>query len=78
MPGDHAAETVARNAMVHELRRLPVRQRAVLVLRFYEGWSEAEIATALGCSPGTVKTHAARGLARLRTQLALIEDGGTR
>lgn len=75
-PGDHAADTVTRSAMLHELRQLPTRQRAVLVLRFYEGWSEAEIAAALGCSPGTVKTHAARGLARLRTQLTQVENGG--
>jgi RNA polymerase sigma-70 factor (sigma-E family) len=68
--GDHTPDTVARGAMLHELAQLPPRQRAVLVLRYYEGWSEAEIATALGCSAGTVKTHAARGLARLRDQLA--------
>jgi RNA polymerase sigma factor (sigma-70 family) len=48
------------------LTRLPDRQRAVLVLRYYAGWSEAEIADALGCRPGTVKSLAARGLAALR------------
>jgi RNA polymerase sigma factor (sigma-70 family) len=56
--------------MLRELARLPHRQRAVLVLRYYEGWSENEIAAALGCSPGTVKTHAARGLSRLQQRLA--------
>lgn len=45
---------------------LPERQRAVLVLRYYEGMSEAEIASVLGCRPGTVKSLAHRGLERLR------------
>jgi RNA polymerase sigma factor (sigma-70 family) len=54
---DHLADSLAR---------LPDRQRAVLVLRYYVGWSEADIADALGCRPGTVKSLAARGLAALR------------
>lgn len=66
---DPVGEAVARVAMLRELARLPHRQRAVLVLRYYEGWSEAEIAGALGCSAGTVKTHAARGLARLQERV---------
>ncbi|HXQ59422.1 MAG TPA: sigma-70 family RNA polymerase sigma factor [Acidimicrobiales bacterium] len=52
------------------LQRLPYRWRAVLVLRYWADWSEREIATALGCRPGTVKTLAARGLARLRKELS--------
>lgn len=52
------------------LTRLPARQRAVLVLRFYEDRPEAEIAVLLGCRPGTVKSLAARGLARLRRELS--------
>lgn len=51
------------------LGRLPHRQRAVLVLRYYEGLSESEIAVALGCRPGTVKSLAHRGLAALREVL---------
>jgi RNA polymerase sigma-70 factor (sigma-E family) len=51
------------------LGALPARQRAVLVLRYYEELSEAQIADALGCSPGTVKSHASRALATLRSQL---------
>ena len=49
---------------------LPYRQRAVLVLRYWGDWSEVEIADALGCRPGTVKTLASRGLARLRREIA--------
>ncbi|MHB1535220.1 MAG: RNA polymerase sigma factor [Acidimicrobiales bacterium] len=52
------------------LGRLPARQRAVLVLRYYLDLSEAEIARTLGCRPGTVKAHASKALARLRKELA--------
>lgn len=44
---------------------LPFRQRTVIVLRYYEDLSEAEIAAALGCRPGTVKSLASRALAQL-------------
>jgi RNA polymerase sigma-70 factor (sigma-E family) len=57
---------VLRDLLVRELRRLPPRQRAVLVLRYWEDLSEAQIAALLGCSAGTVKSQAAKGLARLR------------
>lgn len=49
--------------------RLSPMQRATVVLLYYEGLSEAEIAEYLGCSIGSVKTHVARGLRRLRTVL---------
>lgn len=52
------------------LTRLPPRQRAVLVLPFYDDLSEAEIARVLGCRPGTVKSLSSRGLDRLRKDLA--------
>lgn len=55
-----------RAAVLAALRRLPLGQRQVVVLRYYEGMSEAEIATALGVSAGTVKSRAARALAALR------------
>lgn len=48
------------------LGELPRRQRAVLVLRYYSDFSEQQIADALGCSTGTVKSQASRGLATLR------------
>lgn len=51
------------------LRRLPDRQRAALVLRFYEDLPEAEIAQLIGCRPGTVKSLLHRGLASTRKAL---------
>jgi RNA polymerase sigma-70 factor (sigma-E family) len=58
-------------------RRLPPRQQAVLVLRYYEDLSEAEIARVLGIPVGTVKTLARRGLARLRRNLDATTQGDT-
>lgn len=52
------------------IRALPIRQRAVIVLRYYGDLSEVEIADALGCSIGTVKSHTHRAMARLATTLA--------
>ncbi|MFY9915937.1 MAG: SigE family RNA polymerase sigma factor [Nocardioidaceae bacterium] len=48
---------------------LPTRQRAVVVLRYYSGLTEAEIAEALGCAPGTVKSTASAALKHLRDQM---------
>jgi RNA polymerase sigma-70 factor (sigma-E family) len=58
-----------RDVVVHALRRLPLRQRAVLVLRFYDDLPEREVANILGLSVGTVKSHSARGLERIRAEL---------
>lgn len=57
---DHLADAVAR---------LPFRQRAVVVLRYYADLSEAEIADALDCRPGTVKSLASRALATLSKEI---------
>ena len=62
-----------RRGLWPALLALPAQQRAVLVLRYFEDLTEAEIAAVLGCSPGAVKTHAARGLDRLRRSMALEE-----
>jgi RNA polymerase sigma-70 factor (sigma-E family) len=60
--------------MLAALRRLPPRQREVLVLRFYLDLSEVEIARTLGISGGSVKTHAHRGLAALADRIDHEED----
>ena len=67
-----------RHALIDALAQLPPRQRAVLVLRYWEQYSELESAELLGCSVGTVKSTASRGLARLRELTAtwVLEDAG--
>ncbi len=65
--GDRTAESVAdRTSVWAAVRDLPPRQRAVIVLRYYEDLSEREIADILGCAPGTVKSQASDALAALR------------
>jgi RNA polymerase sigma-70 factor (sigma-E family) len=65
-----------RHALIKALTMVPPKQRAVLVLRYWEQCSEAEAADVLGCSVGTVKSNASRGLARLREITAswTVED----
>ena len=60
------AGVVERDAIWTAVQSLPARQRAVVVLRYYEDLSEAEIAEALGCSRGTVKSQASAALTALR------------
>jgi RNA polymerase sigma-70 factor (sigma-E family) len=78
LPGWDAAQQSAeheailaedRRQVLAALARLPRRRREVLVLRYWLGLSEAEIAQVLGISPGTVKSTAARGLAALARDL---------
>lgn len=60
--------------LLEALVQLPARQRAVLVLRYWEDLSEADAAELLGISRGTVKSMASRGLTRLRKVLADIDS----
>lgn len=63
-----------REDLVRALRRLPRRQREVVVMRYLADMSETESAKAIGCSIGAVKTHASRGLAALRRHLGKPSD----
>ncbi|MEJ3747645.1 SigE family RNA polymerase sigma factor [Actinomycetes bacterium KLBMP 9797] len=67
---DHAGGVALREAVVAALRAVPPRQRAAVVLRYLEDLSVAETASALDCSEGAVKSHTARGLAKLREALS--------
>ncbi|MCW3814395.1 SigE family RNA polymerase sigma factor [Micromonospora sp. DR5-3] len=64
-----------RLVMLQALAAVPPRQRAVLVLRYWEDLSVDEVAALLGCSPGTVKSQAARGLDTLRGLLEPAHSG---
>ncbi|GIE53544.1 SigE family RNA polymerase sigma factor [Actinoplanes nipponensis] len=69
VPTDHAHETAERDRIWGMLAKLPRRQRAALVLRFYEDLPDADIAEALGCAVGTVRSSISRALATLRAEL---------
>lgn len=71
---DGAALVDMRDALARLMRQLPPRQRAVIVLRYWEQRTESETAALLGCSEGTVKSAASRGLRRLR-ELATAAPG---
>ncbi|MBL0802803.1 MULTISPECIES: SigE family RNA polymerase sigma factor [Streptomyces] len=68
-----AARTEQRSLLLEALGTLPPRQRAVVVLRYWEDLSEQQAADVLGCSPGNVKSQASRGLRKLRDHPALAE-----
>ncbi|WP_149181466.1 SigE family RNA polymerase sigma factor [Streptomyces sp. TRM49041] len=75
--GDVSAVVAERSRLEAALARLPTRQRAAVVLRYYQDLPEAQVAEALGCPVGTVRSHAARGVARLRQILGdVIEPVG--
>lgn len=71
-----ADDVAERDELWRALRRLPERQRAVLVMRFYLDASDEEIGRTLGCRRGTVRSLASRALAALRTDPTL--EGGVR
>jgi len=81
VPRDEAADTVRRLVIEQALAKLPPRQRAVIVLRYFEDLSEVDAAAVRGCSVGTVKSQAHHALANLRelapelSELARHEGG---
>jgi RNA polymerase sigma-70 factor (sigma-E family) len=74
---DHAAGTALRVSLQRALLQLAPRQRAVIVLRFFEDRTEAETADLLGCSVGTVKSQGFAALARLRVICPEFASEGT-
>jgi RNA polymerase sigma-70 factor (sigma-E family) len=75
--GDDTADVDHRLLLLRALHSLPARQRAVMVLRYFEDLSEGETAALLGCSVGTVKSQAARALQRLRDDPNVASWKGT-
>ena len=71
---DHPAAYADHEQLVFELRSLPAKQRAAVVLRYYEGLSFAEIGRLLGTGENAVRSNISRALARLRVQMT--ESGG--
>lgn len=71
--GDAYADRDRADAVLQALRTLPAQQRIVLVLRYWAGLSEAQIAERLGCSAGTVKSRASRAVAFLQAS-HLLDD----
>jgi RNA polymerase sigma factor (sigma-70 family) len=67
--GDAVTAIAGRDRLQRALLLVPPRQRAAVVLRFYEDLTEAETARVMGCSVGTVKSQTAKALARLRQVL---------
>ncbi|SCK13341.1 RNA polymerase sigma-70 factor, sigma-E family [Streptomyces sp. WMMB 322] len=71
---DPAEAQAVRDALWHAVLGLPARQRAMVVLRFYEDLSEVQTAAVLGVSVGTVKSAVSRALAKLREDPQLAAD----
>lgn len=66
---DPTREHAERDEMLRRLDRLPRKQRAAVVLRFYAGMSDDEIATLLGCRPSTIRSQISRALTALRIEM---------
>lgn len=73
-PDDLAVVGDDAHQVIEALRTLPDRQRACLVLHYYEQLSVAEVAETLGISPNSVKTHCRRGLAALESKMATVDS----
>ncbi|HWJ81161.1 MAG TPA: SigE family RNA polymerase sigma factor [Nocardioides sp.] len=75
LSGPDAAEAVVTHgALVAALRTVPPRQRAAIVLRYYQDLTEQQTADAMGCSVGAVKSQVSAGLRRLRETLGPAFD----
>ncbi len=68
---DETERLATQDMLWEQVRSLPLRQRAALVLRYYEELSEAETAELLGCSVGTVKSQVSAALHKLRERVGL-------
>jgi len=73
---DPATAAGDRTELWRLLATLPRQQRAVIVLRYYEGLSDQEIADVLGCRPGTIRSYATRALATLRVEITELATSG--
>ena len=73
-PGRGVSAYDDQDQLARALAALPPRQRAVVVLRYYAGYSEAEIAMTLGCATGTVKSQASKAMHTLRRVLHTDEN----
>lgn len=71
---DHSEQVVRRQSLVAAVGALPPRQRAVVVLRYFHDYTEAQIAEALDVTTGTVKSQAAKALATLRVSEHLSSE----
>ncbi|MFE0510240.1 SigE family RNA polymerase sigma factor [Streptomyces sp. NPDC058964] len=71
--GDRISQADDRGALLKALAQLPARQREAVVLRYWEDLTETQTAEAMGCSVGTVKSNAAKGIAKLRAIPGLAE-----
>jgi RNA polymerase sigma-70 factor (sigma-E family) len=71
---DHAGAVVDRRVLRDEIRRLPRRQQVVIVLRYYNGLTDADIADSMSCPVGTVRSLASRALSALRVDPTLQSE----
>ncbi|CCK26218.1 RNA polymerase sigma-E factor [Streptomyces davaonensis JCM 4913] len=77
VPGDLSAAVAERSRLESALAQLTPRQRAAVVLRYYQDLPDRQVAEVLGCPVGTARSHASRGVARLRQLLSdVIEPVG--